>query len=256
MSRMNSRCSKDSVTTRTTGPVTLFDIPIYPYSYSEIISVFDRCLLESTPTHVVTLNSEIFGQTLCDSTSREWLSQADIVLPDGAGICKAISLLHHKEVERITGIDLVLALLERQNNSFYLVGATELTINEAYKRLNAKNHILGYHHGYLNTCDYAGVIQDICATQPDFVLVGMGFPKQDQFIAQLKGVSSRGVFIGVGGAFDVLSGHIERAPQWLQNYGCEWLYRGLRSPQRIIRWRYIIVFLVRILRDMLKLKAK
>ena len=82
------------------------------------------------------------------------------------------------------------------------------------------------------------VISDICKTQPDFVWVGLGAPKQERWMADHQG-KLPGLMVGVGAAFDYLAGNIERAPQWMQNCNLEWLYRLLQDPKRLFK-RYLI----------------
>ena len=72
----------------------------------------------------------------------------------------------------------------------------------------------------------------------DFVWVGLGAPRQEQFCYDLKGKTST-VMIGVGGAFKVLSGLIPEAPQWVQDFGMEWLFRLLKEPRRLFK-RYLV----------------
>jgi N-acetylglucosaminyldiphosphoundecaprenol N-acetyl-beta-D-mannosaminyltransferase len=76
-------------------------------------------------------------------------------------------------------------------------------------------------------------------SNPDVVFLGLGFPKQDRLIRFLRPLSPSSSFIGVGGAFDFIGGHLSRAPSWSQEIGLEWLFRLAQEPRRLAR-RYLI----------------
>ena len=93
--------------------------------------------------------------------------------------------------------------------------------------------VVDYEHGYQ---DEKKVVDKINLVKPDILLVGLGSPKQEKFIYEnLKKMPSVKLAIGVGGAFDFISGHVKRAPHILQKIGLEWLWRLALEPKRIKR---------------------
>ena len=88
-------------------------------------------------------------------------------------------------------------------------------------------------NGYFS--DDEAVIQEIKKVSPQIILVGLGSPRQEEFISKLKNEISGCVFVGVGGSFDVFSGIVKESPKIFQKLGLEWLYRTISQPERIKR---------------------
>ena len=97
--------------------------------------------------------------------------------------------------------------------------------------------------------DLIPIIENIKKTQPDFIFVALGFPRQEQWIASAQKVIGGGVFIGVGGSFDVLAGTVKRAPLFWQNLHLEWLYRLIKQPTRLKRMIALPKFVYHIFKD-------
>jgi len=95
--------------------------------------------------------------------------------------------------------------------------------------------VAGALHGYFK--DEESVIAQIRQSAPRILLVGLGFPRQERWIAAHRSHLGVPVIMGVGGTFDVLAGRVWRAPQWVQNLGLEWVYRLVHEPRR---WRVVI----------------
>lgn len=97
--------------------------------------------------------------------------------------------------------------------------------------------IVGWFDGYEINSNYEAAVNEIKAAQPDLVLVGIGFPKQEQIMARLTANIAHGVFIGEGGTFDYeqFGGSFRRAPKWMRRIGLEWLWRLVLEPSRIKR---------------------
>ncbi|WP_282193157.1 WecB/TagA/CpsF family glycosyltransferase, partial [Romboutsia ilealis] len=142
--------------------------------------------------------------------------------------------------ERITGVDISYKLLElanKYNKSIYLLGASKDVIELTVKNINKeypKVNILGYSNGYVDDKD--DVFKRIKNISPDIILVALGVPKQELLIAKHYDSFSKGIFVGVGGTFDVISGTKKRAPQIIQRLNIEWLYRIVGNKERIKRF--------------------
>jgi len=181
------------------------------------------------------------------------LNSADLLLPDGVGIVYASRLTKSKIPRRVTGIDLLTSLFPHITNSghsLYFLGAAPgvaetaaARIKEQFKGLS----IAGVHHGYFKDEDDDRIIADINASDADIVLVGMNFPRQEEWIFRHKDKINAKILMVVGGSFDVFSGKIPRAPKLFQKLGLEWLFRLLRQPSRIWRQRVLVKFAFKII---------
>ena len=197
---------------------------------------------------VVTANPEIVMYAKKDPNYMSLIKEADYVIADGIGIIKGSKILGTPIVERVAGYDLMLALLEeanQQGSRVYLLGAKEDVLQSTVakvKKLYPSINLVGSRNGYFDFSDSA-VIEAVQATQPDIVFVAIGYPKQEQWIHQYMRTASKGLLMGVGGSFDVLSGKSKRAPKIFIKLNIEWLYRLIKQPFRIKRMMALPRFL-------------
>jgi len=182
-------------------------------------------------TFVVTLNASILLRTLRDAYYRKVVNHADFVIPDGSGIVWALKRNRKILTERITGIDTMLYLCnesKKNNWKVYLLGSQPSIVEEAARRLKKKGvNVVGFHHGYFK--DDKIPIEEIEKLKPDLLFVGMGVPKQEEWIFKNYNLPFK-FAMGVGGSFDVISGKKKRAPIVFQNLRLEWFYRWMQSP--------------------------
>jgi N-acetylglucosaminyldiphosphoundecaprenol N-acetyl-beta-D-mannosaminyltransferase len=186
---------------------------------------------------VVTLNPEMAVRARRNERLRQMIESAARVVADGAGICWAARLLHRKPVPRVSGIDLLERILANGKRRVFLIGATSGAIKAAAENIRAAYPnalVAGYHHGYFD--DWPPVFDQVRHSGADFVAVGMGVPKQEEFIFRLLADQPGLVAMGVGGAFDVLARAKRRAPLWARQAGLEWLFRVIAEPSRIPRF--------------------
>ncbi len=214
----------------------LFGIEIDERPRGEILRDIIQRISSSKRTFVVTANALIMLKAKEDKEYRDALKSADLVVPDGTGIVIA-ARFKGKKIGKYPGVELTKDLINEGMNrdwKFYLLGAREEVVSKLAKALGAKGlNICGYHHGYF---EGNGPVEDIASKRPDVVLVAMGVPKQELWIHKNIDKFDKGLFIGVGGTFDVLSGFKKRAPNWMIEAGLEWLYRISQDPRR---WRNI-----------------
>lgn len=133
------------------------------------------------------------------------------------------------------------------------VGAKPEVVESAVKmlRTDIQNlNVVYFHDGYFKD---ANIIMDsLYQAKPDLVLVALGSPKQEFFIAEMKTRLPNSTFIGLGGSFDVWAGHVERAPEIYQNLGLEWLYRTIKEPKRFKRiFPTLPLFILSVLKERL-----
>lgn len=205
-------------------------------------------------TFVVTANPEIVLHAQDDVAYRSYLEKATYVTADGIGVVKAAGMLGQPLPERVTGFDMFMALLDIANErkySIYLLGAKNEVLEKTIAEINKQFpnvRIAGSHHGFFDW-NSTEIEDEIHSLQPDMVFLALGFPRQEKWIAERYDKFSKGLFMGIGGSFDVLAGEVKRAPIFWQKIHLEWFYRLLKQPSRWRRMLALPIFAGRVLRE-------
>ena len=214
---------------------------LYSGSREDFFRLADEALDRARRLFVVTANPEVMMLAQADSEMDAVLcSDSATIIADGIGVVVAAHELGLKEVERIPGVELAAELLQRAGESgkrVYLYGAKEEIVQTLAQRIREQTpavRLVGVRNGYGG--DDEGVFADILEQQPDLVLVALGAGRQEKLIGRWITRFDKGVFIGVGGAFDVLSGQKQRAPELFLKLNLEWLYRITKEPKRLGRF--------------------
>ena len=201
-------------------------------------------LQQGIGTHVVTLNAEMTMQAECNDTLAGVIRQAELVIPDGAGVVLYLRL-QGKPIRRLPGIELAESLLQSldpvgaHESVFFYGGAPGIAEAAAavwQRRVPALN-VVGTQHGYLTQEEQEKLRQSLTELQPQVIFVGLGVPRQELWIAQHRYLCPQASWIGVGGSFDIWAGVKSRAPAWLADNHLEWLYRLYQEPWR---WRRML----------------
>ncbi|WAM32183.1 polysaccharide pyruvyl transferase CsaB [Caldicellulosiruptor naganoensis] len=217
----------------------------------------EKCLefLNSSSPHIVfTPNVEMIMLAQKDERFKKILNSSDLNVPDGIGVVWASKYFGEKLYERVTGFDLMMALmpeLERQQKRVFLLGAKPSVAEKAKENLLKifKNlSICGTHHGYFSQEENEKVIELIKSSKADVVFVAMGMKKQEEWIYKNKKKLNCKLIMGVGGSFDVLSGEVKRAPKIFQKLGLEWFYRLITQPWRFKRMLSLPKFVLVVLK--------
>lgn len=214
---------------------------VFSGTANEFCEMAGKAMLSGEKLFVITANPEIMMHAERNETVRSVLmSDKDTAItPDGVSVVKAMRTCGLPATERITGVDLAEKLLElagKEKKSVYLLGAKEEVVSALAEKLK-KNHpgvTVNFHNGYDGDKDE--IFEDIAEIKPDLVLVALGVPNQELLIAKHLNKFEKGVFVGVGGSFDVLSGMKQRAPALFVKTNTEWLYRIVREPSRLKRF--------------------
>ncbi len=215
---------------------------IYKGSKEEFYNLAKENLLNEKKTFIITANPEtIMIARENEQLKKAFLSKESIVVPDGIGIIKGAKILGLNEINKtITGIDFVKYLLDicnKHEKSIFLFGAKQEVIDKLLEMINngyPKIKVLGSENGFVE--DKQQVFEKIKELKPDVVLVALGIPNQEILIYNNLKDFDKGIFIGVGGSFDVISGIKKRAPKIFLKYHLEWLYRITREPKRLKRF--------------------
>lgn len=218
----------------------IFD-KIYKGSFTDFINLLYNDIESNNKRFIVTANPETFMNAIKDENFLKLLlDKQTTIVADGISILKSGKKLGYSIKERITGIDISIKLLQRCNDlgqSLYVFGSTEQVL-EQFKEVLKKDYpninLVGYSNGYVNDKDQ--VFKEIQNLQPDIVLVALGIPDQEKIIYKHLKKFEKGIFIGVGGSIDVISGCKKRAPKLFIKLNLEWLYRIIKEPKRLKRF--------------------
>ena len=214
---------------------------MYKDSANSFYNLLEDYLVNNKKEFIVTANPETFMKSLEDKEVTKLLSDKNTLLvPDGIGIVRSSKMLGYDITERITGIDIAYELLKLGNKyhkKIYLFGSMQKVIDmmlEVLKKDYPNLIIVGSSNGYVDDKDK--VFDEISKLKPDIVLVALGIPLQEKLIYKHLNKFDKGIFVGVGGSFDVISGYKKRAPKIFIKLNLEWLYRIIKEPKRIKRF--------------------
>lgn len=166
---------------------------------------------------------------------------------DGAGAQLALKQKGFKNACKIPGCELWLKIVAKfyKEKTFYLVGGKPAVIEETVDKLRREFEgirIVGHRDGYIKTEEEKQrLIADIADRKPDVVFVAMGSPKQELLMEEIQ-QKHQAIFQGLGGSFDVYTGHVQRAPKWWVDHNLEFAYRLLKEPKRIKRQIHLVKY--------------
>ncbi len=226
--------------------IEMLDVPIARATMADALDCVDVAVRERQRLRIGVVNAAKLVNMRRDPLLRDDVLSSDVILADGMSVVWASRLLLGRGLpERVTGIDLMLGVLERGQTlgyRVYLLGARPDVLPEASERISRQFpgiRIVGQQHGYFSEHEEQQIASRICAAQPDVLFVAMSSPRKERFMAGWADHLCVPVVHGVGGSFDVLAGRVRRAPQLWRRIGLEWLYRLAQEPRRL--WlRYLV----------------
>ena len=224
---------------------------LYKDSKDNYYNELDKILKNKEKRFIITVNSETLMKSENDRELENILKGNYSFVPDGIAVVKAAKKLDINISERITGIDIAEHLLKVANinkYSIYLFGAKEEVIQALVEKIKKeyKNiKLLGYSNGYVDNKDK--IMEDIIKFNPDICMIALGIPEQEKLIYKYFNKAKNGIYVGVGGSFDVLSGSKLRAPKIFIKLNLEWFYRIITEPKRLKRfWNNNVKFMFKI----------
>jgi len=234
----------------------IFGIPVVDAHRDTVIAWIDAAIAANRRMRIAFLNAHSANIAWEDGSFRDIL-RGFTVLADGIGVDIAARRLHGRRfAANLNGTDFVPALLQAIERPLRVavLGARRESGEKAVERLAAlapQHEFLYLGDGYFTKDSEQTVVARIGTLKPDILLVAMGVPMQEKWMARHLAEAPCTVAIGVGALLDFLSGTATRAPLWMRRARVEWLYRLLREPRRLAR-RYLVgnpLFLRRVLRE-------
>jgi N-acetylglucosaminyldiphosphoundecaprenol N-acetyl-beta-D-mannosaminyltransferase len=244
--------------------IKICDIPVDVLTMKETISLIEKAIRENRRIHHVVINAAKVVNAQKDLALKQSIVNCDIINADGQAIVWASRFLRRPLPERVAGIDLMeelVALAAKKGYRIFFLGAKEEIVKKVvgvYSNKYGSNLIAGYRNGYFNKEDECLVANEIANSNANILFVAMSSPHKETFLNTYKNMIQTPFIMGVGGSFDVVSGFIKRAPQWMQDWGLEWFFRTLQEPRRMWK-RYLFgnsMFIYLVLKDKIKQEFK
>ncbi len=233
----------------------LLGTPLLATTYDELIArchelarAGGTCAIDFTNTHIVTLRRR-------DRYFRELTDDVDYFVPDGMPLIWCLNRRGAALHDRVYGPTFMRRCLEASGPPWkhYLLGGSVACL-EALRARFSQVEIVGAQHGYFSPNEEPAILEEINRLAPDFIWVGLGTPKQQEWIHRHKTKIRSGVLLAVGFAFDVNAGMKKDAPAWMQRAGLTWAFRVFSEPRRLAAryLRYNSLFLYYLAHDALR----
>ncbi|MCX5751476.1 MAG: polysaccharide pyruvyl transferase CsaB [Candidatus Saganbacteria bacterium] len=243
-------------------PFDVLGVKIHNLTENEFLEKVKAMLETKKPHYITTPNPEIIVRCQTDPSLKEIVNLADLNLADGAGLVVLSRFIDKPLKERLSGIDGfygIIGLAEKEGYSVFLLGSEPGVSEAAAKKLSAsypKLKISGTHHGYFKDSEENQVISLVRAAKPDILFVGLGAPRQEKWVAKNYRELGATITMVIGGSLDVVSGKVQRAPEWIQSINMEWLYRLISNPWRWKRQIALLEFMFLIWDEMMRLRKE
>jgi len=232
----------------------ILNVPVDTYSSEELMNKIKSELDSSSVKTIFSVNPEKIIKAQENHNLFLALKESDYLIPDGVGTTIGIRIIYGDKIQRTTGILLMQSLLslsEKRRLKIFIFGSRDPinkmaleNILEKYPQLN----IVGAQHGYVDEDEYEDLIKQINSLETDILFVGLGSPKQEEWIHKYKKNLKVKICLGIGGSLDVMAGRIRRAPKSVQRFGLEWLYRLIKEPTRLKRQMYLARYVISLLK--------
>jgi N-acetylglucosaminyldiphosphoundecaprenol N-acetyl-beta-D-mannosaminyltransferase len=228
--------------------VNILGVGITPVNLVEAVTTLEKWRGEGSREYVCCVSVHGLVEAQRDPKVRSALNRAGLATEDGMPLVWWCRRSGYSTARRVCGSDLLLAMCDRapeQGHRHYFYGGSPPVAEKLAFRLARRFPglvVAGYRSPPfrpLSREEDAAEIEAINEARPDFVWVGLGMPKQEKWMAQHVGEVHATALLGVGAAFDFLSGAKPRAPVWMQRSGFEWCFRLMTEPQRLAR-RYLV----------------
>ncbi|MDO5028669.1 MAG: WecB/TagA/CpsF family glycosyltransferase [Bacillota bacterium] len=233
--------------------IDIFGIKIDNVSLDQTMELLQEKLQGQELFTIATPNTEIAMEAKENPDFARLINSFDLVVADGIGLIKASQMKKIPLKERVTGFDISMELLKlgatRPLKLFILAskeGRSQRAADNIHKTY-AGVQVVGNRNGYFSLDEEDQIIDQINASQAEVIFVGLGFPKQEEFIARNRKRLKGKIIIGNGGVTDILAGVSKRAPDIFIKLHLEWFYRLLKEPTRFKRQLALPKFIIEVL---------
>ena len=243
------------------APVTrLFDTEIIRWTRAQTASEVVAMARAGECATIQFVNAHCINLMHRDPEYRKALARADFILPDGSGLALAAKLSGYRLDENLNGTDLFPDICKEASEkgiSLYLLGGAPGVANAAASVMKTRYpalKVVGCRNGFWQPSEEDELIQEINRSGAGLVMIGLGVPLQEKWIARKRDKMIAPIVMGVGGLFDYYSGRLARAPKPVRAIGCEWIWRLMLEPRRLFA-RYVVgnpIFLARAIADGVK----
>ncbi len=211
----------------------------------EAVAIAEEAIEQRRPCQHVAINAAKLVRFQHDEELRRVIRGCQLATADGQAIVWAGKVLGEPLPERVTGIDLMHAVLERSSElgyGVYVLGARSEVLERALVAVQTEFphlRLVGARHGYFQADEEAAIVESIREAAPDILFVALETPAKELFLARHRDRLQVPFVMGVGGAVDILGGVRRRAPRWMQRLGLEWAFRLAQDPRRLAG-RYVV----------------
>jgi len=225
--------------------INILNSPIDKLTMKDTVLTIDKSIQKRLAIQHIVVNAAKMVHMQKDKELCESVVNSDIINADGMAVVWAAKFLGQPLPEKVSGIDLMVKLVELAANQKYKVfffGAKEEVVSTVvanYSKQYGQDLIAGYRNGYFTKEEEPQIAEQIAESKADILFVAISSPTKEIFLNQYKDIMNVPFIMGVGGSFDVVSGKTKRAPLWMQNNGLEWFYRFLQEPRRMWK-RYLV----------------
>lgn len=179
----------------------------------------------------------------------ELINRAEYKYADGVSVVRSIRRKYPAaQVTRIAGADLWEGIMQRagqEGTPVFLIGGKPAVLEQTKAKLRVQwnVNIVGSQDGYFTPDQQESLFERVKASQAAIVTIAMGSPKQEILMRDCQTIYSQALYMGIGGTYDVFTGHVKRAPKVWQKLGLEWLYRLIHQPSRLGRQLKLLKYL-------------
>lgn len=240
--------------------IQMLGTQIDSFTMDETVAQVDCFIRGRRPLHLMGVNADKINTMQRDKKLAEIVNSCGIINADGASVVLASRLLSCPLPERVAGIDLMqrlLSLAAEREYPVYFLGAKQEVVEATVEKLQRQYAgliVCGFRNGYFGEDEWGNLTEELKEKNPSIVFVGISSPQKEYLVQYFQKQGLDCVFMGVGGSFDVLSGAIPRAPEWMQKKNLEWLFRLMQEPRRL--WKRYLVgnskFMFRVMRQKLQ----
>jgi N-acetylglucosaminyldiphosphoundecaprenol N-acetyl-beta-D-mannosaminyltransferase len=227
--------------------VNVLGVGISPLSIPLAVAAKERAIEHRSKGYICVTGVHGVSEAQVNSGFRSILNRAFLNTPDGMPMVWLGKLAGHSAMDRVYGPDLMLqscrVSLQTNWRHFFYGGAPGVaeSLSAALRLRHPHLQVVGTYtppFRPLNEQEREELRAQVAALKPDIIWVGLSTPKQEAFMAEALGWLDTTLMVGVGAAFDLLSGRVAQAPRWIQRCGMEWLYRLFQEPRRLWK-RYL-----------------